>query len=82
MNDLKSKLPDLKEITGMAGKLFTDVKKSVVEIAGAYKEKRKDEESAAPEAPKAEAKAKTEAPKAKAAEAEKPKAEEPPEDIA
>jgi hypothetical protein len=42
MSDLKSKLPDLKELTGMAGKLFGDVKKSVVEIIGSYKEKHKD----------------------------------------
>ena len=42
MSDLKSKLPDPKELTGMAGKLFGDVKKSVVEIIGIYKEKHKD----------------------------------------
>ena len=32
----KSKMPDLKEISGMAGKLFSDVKKSVVEIVDDY----------------------------------------------
>jgi Sec-independent protein translocase protein TatA len=35
----KSKLPDLKEITGMAGKLFKDVKQSVSEIVNDYKAK-------------------------------------------
>ncbi|NQY43678.1 MAG: hypothetical protein HRT87_10080 [Legionellales bacterium] len=33
----KSKLPDMKEITGMAGKLYEDVKKSVTEIVDEYK---------------------------------------------
>ena len=37
MADQKSKLPDLNEITSMAGKLFTDVKKSIVEIIDDYK---------------------------------------------
>jgi hypothetical protein len=61
MSDLKSKLPDLGEIGGMAGKLFKDVKSSVCEIVDAYKAKRKE----------------TEAPKAKATAAKKPKAEAP-----
>ncbi|MDF1677489.1 MAG: hypothetical protein P1U32_02200 [Legionellaceae bacterium] len=93
MGDLKSKLPDVKELTGMLGKLFTDVKKSVVEIADAYKEKHKDdapeEKAAAPEKKKAKAEAATEtseqkaapkkeAPKAEASSAEAPKTEEPP----
>lgn len=30
-------MPDLKEITGMAGKLFGDIKKSVTQIADDYK---------------------------------------------
>ncbi|MCH9756437.1 MAG: hypothetical protein K0U37_04500 [Gammaproteobacteria bacterium] len=84
MSDLKSKLPDVKEVTGMLGKLFKDVKQSVVEIAGAYKEKHKEtaeepkaEESKA-EKPKAKAaKAKAEEPKAEEPKAEEPKAEEP-----
>ncbi len=42
MSDLKSKLPDLKEITGMMSKLFTDVKKSVLEIADEYKAKHQE----------------------------------------
>ncbi len=44
-----SKMPDLKEIGAMAGKLFTDVKKSIGEIITDYKSKR-------PEAPKTETK--------------------------
>lgn len=39
----KSKLPDLKEITEMAGKLINDVKKSVTTIYQDYKTKRKAE---------------------------------------
>ena len=39
MSDLKSKLPDLNEITSMAGKFYTDIKKSVVEIIDDYKQK-------------------------------------------
>lgn len=45
MSDLKSKLPDLNELSSMAGKLFKDVKKSVCEIADAYKAKRKETEA-------------------------------------
>lgn len=41
MNDFKSKLPDLKEITGIAGKLYTDIKTSVHEIIKEYQDKRK-----------------------------------------
>lgn len=37
MSDLKSKMPDLNEITSMAGKLFKDVKKSITEIIAEYK---------------------------------------------
>ena len=76
MSDIKSKLPDFKELTGMMGKLFKDVKKSVVEIAGAYKEKHKDTGEKPPEAPKAEA-PKAEAPKVEEPEVEAPKAEAP-----
>jgi len=36
MSDSKSKLPDLKEIANMAGKLFNDIKKSVSEIVCDY----------------------------------------------
>lgn len=45
MNDLKSKLPDLNEITTMATKLFKDVKCSVSEIIDTYKQKRECAES-------------------------------------
>ena len=79
MSDFKSKLPDLKELTGMIGKLCTDVKNSVVEIAGAYKEKHKDTGEKPAEAPKAtEAPApKAEEPKAETSEPVAPKVEEP-----
>lgn len=39
MSDLKSKLPDLNELSTMAGKLFADLKKSVNEIIDTYKSK-------------------------------------------
>lgn len=44
MNDLKSKLPDIKEISSMACKLFKDVKASVSEIIEDYKKKREGDE--------------------------------------
>lgn len=49
MGDFKSKLPDFKEVTSMATKLFKDVKTSVCEIIEDYKKKR--EEAATTEAP-------------------------------
>jgi hypothetical protein len=76
MSDLKSKLPDLKELTGMAGKLFGDVKKSVVEIIGTYKEKHKDApvetktETKPPEASKAPPPAPVQEPEQEAAPAQ------------
>ncbi|OGV44409.1 MAG: hypothetical protein A3F46_06335 [Legionellales bacterium RIFCSPHIGHO2_12_FULL_42_9] len=39
MTDMKSMLPDLKDVTSIANKLFKDVKKSVSEIVSDYKEK-------------------------------------------
>ena len=39
MADLKSKLPDLNEVSSMAGKLFGDIKKSITEIVDSYKKK-------------------------------------------
>ena len=39
MSDLKSKLPDMNELGSMAGKLFKDIKASVVEIIDDYKQK-------------------------------------------
>lgn len=46
MNDSKSKLPDLKEISSMAGKLFRDVKTSITEILVEYKKKREEDAAA------------------------------------
>ncbi|KTD68820.1 MULTISPECIES: hypothetical protein [Legionella] len=43
MSDFKSKLPDLKELASMTGKLYTDIKKSVGEIVQNYKENRAQE---------------------------------------
>lgn len=40
MSNNRSKMPDFKEIAGMAGKLFRDFKKSVEEIVQDYKTKR------------------------------------------
>jgi hypothetical protein len=42
MSDLKSKLPDLNELSSMAGKLYNDVKASVVEIIDDYKKRHPD----------------------------------------
>jgi len=39
MSDLKSKLPDLKELGDMTCKLFKDLKNSVKEIITGYKKK-------------------------------------------
>jgi hypothetical protein len=43
MSDLKSKLPDLNELSSMAGKLYNDVKVSVLEIIDDYKKKHPDD---------------------------------------
>jgi hypothetical protein len=40
MGDFKSMLPDMNEITSIAGKLYKDVKNSVTEIIQDYKQKR------------------------------------------
>lgn len=45
MNDLKSKLPDFKELTTMTGKLYNDIKKSICEIVHTYKENRAQQEA-------------------------------------
>lgn len=42
MSDLKSKLPDLDELSTMAGKLYKDIKTSVCEIIDDYKLKHPD----------------------------------------
>ena len=46
MADMKSMLPDLKDVTNIATKLFKDMKKSVTEIVSDYKEKHCREEKA------------------------------------
>ena len=48
MSDLKSKLPDLQEVTGIVGKLFGDIKKSVLEIVKTYQEKHPSTQKKAP----------------------------------
>lgn len=59
----KSKLPDMGEISKMAGKLFTDVKNSVSEIVNDYKKNHADDnsakEKAEPEAAAVDSEAKT-----------------------
>ena len=50
MSDFKSKMPDLKELGDIAGKLFKDVKTSVSEIVCNYKKKRAHAEKTADEA--------------------------------
>ncbi len=46
MNDFKSKLPDLNEISTMANKLFKGLKRTIDEIVQDYKEKRAEDEVA------------------------------------
>lgn len=62
MSDFKSKLPDFKEITAMAGKFFTDVKKSICEIMDEYKKNHSDENTS-PEDIKQKSSPVTDAPK-------------------
>ena len=40
MSDLKSKLPDLKELASMTSKLYNDIKTSVGQIVQDYKDTR------------------------------------------
>ena len=40
MSDMKSKLPDLKELAAMSSKLFGDIKNSVEQIVQDYKDLR------------------------------------------
>lgn len=49
MSNLQSKLPNMKEATEMATKLYRDVKTSVCEIIDMYKEKRSVTEEAGDE---------------------------------
>ena len=58
MGDFKSKLPDLKELGSMTGKLFHDLKNSVCDIIVEYKKKRETTEQ-----PKATTKPTTKEPK-------------------
>lgn len=44
MSDFKSKLPDLKEVAQITGKLFKDIKNSVGEIISDYKQKHAEAE--------------------------------------
>lgn len=50
MSGPKSKLPDFKEVTSMATKLFKDVKTSLTEIIVEYKKKRTEKTKAQPPA--------------------------------
>ncbi len=65
----KSKLPNLDEISGIAGKLFKDVKKSITEIVADYKEKRAE---AAQATPATETKTEVTPPEQKAEKTEEP----------
>jgi hypothetical protein len=64
MSDNKSKIPDLKELAAMSGKLFSDIKTSVGQIIQDYKDLRAqsgiDGEEVNPEAPKARRQSKPE----------------------
>ena len=51
MSDLKSKLPDLKELGEITGKLYKDIKQSVCEIISSYKKNHPDTESVHKEKP-------------------------------
>ena len=53
MSDLKSKLPDMNELAGMASKLFHDVKTSIGQIIDDYKAKHPDEACCAKKEPEA-----------------------------
>lgn len=80
-NEGPSKMPDLKEIGTMAGKLFHDVKRSIGEIITDYKSKRPVEETSSAKGDKKEETPETdvvaeEAAAATAAQEEAPKAEE------
>ena len=45
MSDLKSKIPDLSELTNMATELFKGIKQSVTKIVDDYKRKRVEEDT-------------------------------------
>jgi Sec-independent protein translocase protein TatA len=78
MGDFKSKLPDLKELGSMAGKLYKGIKGSMTEIVADYKEKRATSEKEAEDTPQTkETKetAKKESPKKEAKAKDKPSTE-------
>lgn len=54
MSDFKSKLPDFKEVSAIATKLFKDVKTSIAEIIVDYKKKHAEKAAAEPEPTKTE----------------------------
>lgn len=54
MSDFKSKLPDMNEIGAIAGKLYKDVKKSVVEIIDDFKKNHPTETKAEAKKPASE----------------------------
>ena len=58
MADMKSMLPDLKDVTSIASKLYHDLKKSVSEIVTDYKGKHCAEKDAPESKAKPKAKAK------------------------
>ncbi len=71
VSDLKSKMPDFKEISSMAGKFFKDLKNSIDGIVQDYKKKRHPSETKAQStAPTVKP---TTAPKAEAKPVQKPK---------
>lgn len=76
MSDSKSKMPDISEITSMAGKLFSDVKKSISEIIADYKANRPAAEEGAESADAEKAAEPAKKAKEQAAKSEEPKAEE------
>jgi len=61
MSDLKSKLPDMKEVGSIATKLYKDLKTSVSEIIHDYKKKREEVAEVKPKKPAAKKKEKSDA---------------------
>lgn len=59
MADMKSMMPDLKDVTSIASKLFNDMRKSVGEIVTDYKAKHCPDEATAEKTTKTETKTKT-----------------------
>ncbi|MBA2652190.1 MAG: hypothetical protein H0U73_07990 [Tatlockia sp.] len=76
MSEPKSKFPDLKEISSMAGKFFCDVKKSISEIFSDYKNKHAEKPASERAKPKT-ARTKTAAEKTVAKPASTPRPKKP-----